>query len=188
MADAPDLFNPSKFMLCFIRCDRTKYDLRPTSHLRRRRRTRAPDPGRCRAQPDALGGQLRRPRARRPLRRRPLPPGRPAHRADRGRPHLPAGGPGDAGASRGDRTGAVRARRPQPRLAHASGEPDDRQLLAAQASCASTRAHPGIDLRLSVGNTETVTKAVVDGSAELGLVEGAIDAPACRRASSRATG
>jgi DNA-binding transcriptional LysR family regulator len=39
-------------------------------------------------------------------------------------------------------------------------------------------AHPGIDLRLSVGNTETVTKAVVDGSAELGLVEGAIDAPA----------
>ena len=39
-------------------------------------------------------------------------------------------------------------------------------------------AHPGIELRLSVGNTETVTKAVIDGSAELGLVEGAIDAPA----------
>ena len=39
-------------------------------------------------------------------------------------------------------------------------------------------AHPGIDLKLSVGNTETVTKAVIDGSAELGLVEGAIDAPA----------
>ncbi len=39
-------------------------------------------------------------------------------------------------------------------------------------------AHPGIDLHLSVGNTETVTRAVIDGSAELGLVEGAIDAPA----------
>ena len=39
-------------------------------------------------------------------------------------------------------------------------------------------AHPGIELRLSVGNTETVTRAVVDGSAELGLVEGEIDAPA----------
>ncbi len=39
-------------------------------------------------------------------------------------------------------------------------------------------AHPGIDLRLSIGNTETVTRAVIDGSAELGLVEGEIDAPA----------
>ena len=39
-------------------------------------------------------------------------------------------------------------------------------------------AHPGIDVRLSIGNTETVTKAVVDGGADLGLVEGEIDAPA----------
>ncbi len=38
-------------------------------------------------------------------------------------------------------------------------------------------AHPGIDLKLSVGNTETVTRAVIDGTAELGLVEGEIDAP-----------
>lgn len=38
--------------------------------------------------------------------------------------------------------------------------------------------NPGIELRLSVGNTETVTRAVIDGSAELGLVEGEIDAPA----------
>jgi DNA-binding transcriptional LysR family regulator len=39
-------------------------------------------------------------------------------------------------------------------------------------------AHPGIDLRLAIGNTETVASAVVEGGAELGLVEGAIDAPA----------
>ncbi len=38
--------------------------------------------------------------------------------------------------------------------------------------------HPRIDIRLSVGNTETVTQAVLDGGAELGLIEGAIDAPA----------
>ncbi len=38
--------------------------------------------------------------------------------------------------------------------------------------------HPGIDLHLAVGNTETVTRAVVDGAAELGLIEGAIDEPA----------
>ncbi len=39
-------------------------------------------------------------------------------------------------------------------------------------------AHPGIALSLAVGNTETVTRAVTDGAAELGLVEGEIDAPA----------
>ena len=40
------------------------------------------------------------------------------------------------------------------------------------------RAHPGIDLRLSVGNTAQVAKAVRDGLAELGFVEGALDDPA----------
>jgi DNA-binding transcriptional LysR family regulator len=39
-------------------------------------------------------------------------------------------------------------------------------------------AHPGVELRLSVGNTETVTRSVLDGSAELGLIEGEINAPA----------
>lgn len=39
-------------------------------------------------------------------------------------------------------------------------------------------AHPGINISLSVGNTETVARAVVEGGAELGLVEGDVDAPA----------
>lgn len=38
--------------------------------------------------------------------------------------------------------------------------------------------HPGIDLRLSVGNTVTVTRAVLEGLVEVGLVEDAIDEPA----------
>ncbi len=38
-------------------------------------------------------------------------------------------------------------------------------------------AHPGIALVLVVGNTETVAKAVLAGEAELGLVEGRIEAP-----------
>jgi DNA-binding transcriptional LysR family regulator len=40
------------------------------------------------------------------------------------------------------------------------------------------RAHPGIDIRLAVGNTTQVAAAVHDGSAELGFVEGAVDDPA----------
>ncbi len=38
-------------------------------------------------------------------------------------------------------------------------------------------AHPGVTLSLTVGNTETVAKAVAAGEAELGLVEGRIDTP-----------
>jgi len=41
-----------------------------------------------------------------------------------------------------------------------------------RASC------PGIILRLNIGNTETVATAVVDGIADVGFVEGAIDNPA----------
>lgn len=37
--------------------------------------------------------------------------------------------------------------------------------------------HPGIELRLSLGNTETVTALVHDGAADLGFIEGAIDDP-----------
>jgi len=37
------------------------------------------------------------------------------------------------------------------------------------------RAHPGIDIRLTVGNTAQVAAAVHDGAAELGFVEGVID-------------
>jgi DNA-binding transcriptional LysR family regulator len=39
------------------------------------------------------------------------------------------------------------------------------------------RAHPAIDLRLSVGNTAQVAAAVHEGLAEIGFVEGAIDDP-----------
>jgi DNA-binding transcriptional LysR family regulator len=39
------------------------------------------------------------------------------------------------------------------------------------------RAHPAIDIRLSVGNTAEVAAAVHEGLAELGFVEGAIDDP-----------
>jgi len=38
--------------------------------------------------------------------------------------------------------------------------------------------HPGIDLRLTIGNLTTVAAAIVAGSAELGFVEGAFDDPA----------
>lgn len=39
------------------------------------------------------------------------------------------------------------------------------------------RAHPGIDIRLGVGNTAQVAEAVHQGLAELGFVEGAVDDP-----------
>ncbi len=37
------------------------------------------------------------------------------------------------------------------------------------------RAHPGIDIRLTVGNTIQVASAIHEGSAELGFVEGGVD-------------
>jgi len=40
------------------------------------------------------------------------------------------------------------------------------------------RAHPGVAIRLAVGNTTQVAAAIHDGSAELGFVEGAVDDPA----------
>ncbi len=40
------------------------------------------------------------------------------------------------------------------------------------------RTYPSIDVKLSVGNTAQVAKAVADGDAELGFVEGRIDDPA----------
>ncbi len=42
------------------------------------------------------------------------------------------------------------------------------------------RAHPGIELRLTVGNTAQVAAAVHAGTAELGFVEGAVSNPALR--------
>ncbi len=40
------------------------------------------------------------------------------------------------------------------------------------------RAHPGVDIRLAVGNTMQVAAAIHAGSAELGFVEGVVDDPA----------
>ena len=40
------------------------------------------------------------------------------------------------------------------------------------------REYPGIELDLTIGNTRTVTEAVIDGAAELGFIEGEVDAPA----------
>jgi len=39
------------------------------------------------------------------------------------------------------------------------------------------RAHPGIELRLAIGNTAQVAEAIHDGTAELGFVEGEVDDP-----------
>ncbi|MBX4958667.1 LysR substrate-binding domain-containing protein [Rhizobium lentis] len=38
--------------------------------------------------------------------------------------------------------------------------------------------YPGIDLKLMIGNTTTAAKAVLDGLAEVGFVEGSVDEPA----------
>jgi len=43
------------------------------------------------------------------------------------------------------------------------------------------RTHPGIHLDIAIGNTAQVAKAVADGAAELGLVEGEINDPALGR-------
>ncbi len=42
------------------------------------------------------------------------------------------------------------------------------------------RAYPEIALRVGIGNTAQVAKAVMDGAAELGFIEGAIDESALR--------
>ena len=39
-------------------------------------------------------------------------------------------------------------------------------------------AHPGVEVRLEVGNTQSVSDAVLKGQADLGFIEGEIDAPA----------
>jgi DNA-binding transcriptional LysR family regulator len=39
------------------------------------------------------------------------------------------------------------------------------------------RDYPGIELDLTIGNTRTVSEAVIEGQAELGFVEGELDAP-----------
>lgn len=59
------------------------------------------------------------------------------------------------------------------------------QTIAAywlpQRMAAFQQAHPDIELQLSIGNTHRVIEAVLAGEAELGLVEGAEDAPHLER-------
>lgn len=43
------------------------------------------------------------------------------------------------------------------------------------------RRHPGLAVRLTIGNTAQVARAVEDGAADLGFVEGEVDAPALDR-------
>lgn len=52
--------------------------------------------------------------------------------------------------------------------------------LPVRASCFSAR-YPAIALKLVVGNTTQVADAVLDGSADLGVVEGVVDEPALAR-------
>ncbi len=42
--------------------------------------------------------------------------------------------------------------------------------------------HPAIELRLEIGNTESVARAVLEGAADVGFIEGEIDVPALRAA------
>jgi DNA-binding transcriptional LysR family regulator len=46
---------------------------------------------------------------------------------------------------------------------------------------AFAQIHPGVELHLSIGNTHQVVEAVLAGEAELGLIEGAEDAPRLER-------
>jgi DNA-binding transcriptional LysR family regulator len=43
------------------------------------------------------------------------------------------------------------------------------------------RTYPGVDIEVAIGNTAEVAKAVADGLAEFGLVEGEVDDPALSR-------
>lgn len=42
-------------------------------------------------------------------------------------------------------------------------------------------AHPGVELEIAIGNTAQVARAVAEGAAELGLVEGEVDNPVLER-------
>ena len=96
----------------------------------------------------------------------------------------------DAGLLFLDEARAVLARAESAELALAELAGLKRGVLALQASqtiasywlprylVAFRRAHPGIAIRLSIGNTAQATAAVLAGTAELGFVEGGFDEPA----------
>ncbi len=82
----------------------------------------------------------------------------------------------------------ARAELAELRLADLAGLRRGRLLVRASQTVASywlprrlvdfRRAHPGIEIRLSVGNTADVAAAVLAGTAELGFVEGPVEATA----------
>ena len=82
----------------------------------------------------------------------------------------------------------ARAEMAELRLADLAGLRRGRLLVRASQTVASywlprrlvdfRRAHPGIEIRLAVGNTAEVAAAVLAGTAELGFVEGPIDGTA----------
>ena len=73
-------------------------------------------------------------------------------------------------------------------LAELAGLKRGRLLVQASQTIASywlprhlvdfRRAHPGVEIRLVVGNTADVVAAILAGEADLGFIEGPVDAPA----------
>ena len=89
-----------------------------------------------------------------------------------------------------DEARAVLARADAAELTLAESAGLQRGVLSLQASqtiasywlprhlVAFRRAHPAVEIRLSIGNTAQATDAVLAGTAELGFVEGGFDEPA----------
>lgn len=81
----------------------------------------------------------------------------------------------------------ARAEAAEQRLAEFAGGPRGKLAVHASQTIASywlprhlmafRRAYPEVDVRLAIGNTAQVTEAVLAGAADLGFVEGEIDAP-----------
>jgi len=81
----------------------------------------------------------------------------------------------------------ARAAAAEQRLAEFAGGPRGKLAVHASQTIASywlprhlmafRRAYPEVDVQLAIGNTAQVTEAVLAGTADLGFVEGEIDAP-----------
>jgi DNA-binding transcriptional LysR family regulator len=81
----------------------------------------------------------------------------------------------------------ARAESAELKLAELAGLKRGRLLVQASQTISSywlprhlvafRRAHPGIDIKLTTGNTMEAVNAILDGSAELGFVEGLVDQP-----------
>jgi len=56
-------------------------------------------------------------------------------------------------------------------------QPDRRELLAASTHRGVSQGPSGIDLHVTIANTEQVAQAVHRGDADLGFVEGEVDDP-----------